>query len=133
MSEKVKLSKNAEKVIDLVGKMNVLELKELVDSLEKKFGVTAVAPQAASVGAATGTTTVTVAEEKVEFDVILKSFGDSKLSVIKEVRSLISLGLKEAKELVESVPQPLKEGVSKEQAEEIKKIIEEAGGEVELK
>ena len=133
MSEKVKLSKNAEKVIDLIGKMNVLELKELVDSLEKKFGVTAVAPQAASVGAAPGTTTVTVIEEKVEFDVILKSFGDSKLSVIKEVRSLISLGLKEAKELVESVPQPLKEGVSKEQAEEIKKIIEEAGGEVELK
>ncbi len=133
MSEKVKLSKNAEKVIDLIGKMNVLELKGLVDSLEKKFGVTAVTPQAASVGGSTGTTTVTVAEEKVEFDVILKSFGDSKLSVIKEVRSLISLGLKEAKELVESVPQPLKEGVSKEQAEKIKKIIEEAGGEVELK
>ena len=132
MAEEIKLSKNAEKVIELIGKMNVLELKALVDAMEETFGVTVVAPMVqTSPAEAAGTPTVT--EEKSEFDVILKSFGDSKLSVIKEVRSLLSLGLKEAKELVESVPQTLKEGVSKEQAKEIKKTLEEAGGEVELK
>ncbi|MCK4226626.1 50S ribosomal protein L7/L12 [candidate division WOR-3 bacterium] len=131
MAEEVKLSKNAEKVIDLVEKMKVLELKALVDAMEEKFGVTAVAPmvQAAPVAAGGGE----APEEKTEFNVILKSFGDSKLSVIKEVRSLLSLGLKEAKELVESAPQSIKEGVSKAEALEIKKTVEEAGGEIELK
>jgi len=131
MAEEVKLSKNAEKVIDLIEKMKVLELKALVDAMEEKFGVTAVAPmvQTAPVAAGDGE----APEEKTEFNVILKSFGDSKLSVIKEVRSLLSLGLKEAKELVESAPQSIKEGVSKVEALEIKKTVEEAGGEIELK
>lgn len=132
MAEEVKLSKNAEKVIELIGKMNVLELKSLVDAMEETFGVTAVAP-VAQVQAVSASGATVAAEEKTEYNVILKSFGDSKLSVIKEVRSLLSLGLKEAKELVESVPQTLKEGVSKEQAEEIMKTLKEAGGEVELK
>ncbi len=132
MAEEVKLSKNAEKVIDLIGKMNVLELKALVDALEETFGVTAVA-QVVQAAPAEAVGAPAAEEEKVTFDIILKSFGDSKLSVIKEVRSLLSLGLKEAKEFVESVPQPLKERVAKGQAEEIKKTLEEAGGEVELK
>lgn len=132
MAEEVKLSKNAEKVIELIGKMNILELKSLIDVMEETFGVTAIAPMVHAMPAeVAGTPTVT--EEKSEFDVVLKSFGDSKLSVIKEVRALLSLGLKEAKELVESVPQTLKESISKEKAEEIKKTLEEAGGEVELK
>jgi len=132
MAEEVKLSKNAEKVIELIGKMNILELKSLVDVMEETFGVTTIAPMVHAMPAeAAGTPTVT--EEKSEFDVVLKSFGDSKLSVIKEVRALLSLGLKEAKEFVESVPQTLKESISKEKAEEIKKTLEEAGGEVELK
>jgi len=132
MAEEVKLSKNAEKVIELIGKLNVLELKALVDAMEETFGVTAVAP-VAQVQSVQAPGAAVAAEEKTEYKVILKSFGDSKLSVIKEVRSLLSLGLKEAKELVESVPQTIKEGVTKEKAEEIKKSLEEAGGEVELK
>jgi large subunit ribosomal protein L7/L12 len=132
MAEEVKLSKNAEKVIELIGKLNVLELKALVDAMEETFGVTAVAP-VAQVQPSQAPGAPVAAEEKTEYNVILKSFGDSKLSVIKEVRSLLSLGLKEAKELVESVPQTLKEGVTKEKADEIKKNLEEAGGEVELK
>ncbi|MEA1912927.1 MAG: 50S ribosomal protein L7/L12 [candidate division WOR-3 bacterium] len=129
MAGKVKLSKKAEKVIDLIGEMNILELKELVDKMEEKFGVTAVAP----VVQPGGVEVASAVEEKTEFDVLLKSFGESKLSVIKEVRSMLSLGLKEAKELVESAPAVLKEGISKEKAEEIKSTIEKAGGEVELK
>lgn len=132
MAEEVKLSKNAEKVIELIGKLNVLELKALVDAMEETFGVTTVAP-IAQVQATQASGAAVAAEEKTEYNVILKSFGDSKLSVIKEVRSLLSLGLKEAKELVESVPQTLKEGVTKEKANEVKKNLEEAGGEVELK
>lgn len=132
MAEEVKLSENAEKVIELIGEMNVLELKELVDAMEEKFGVTASAPmvQAAAAGTAEGGE---AEEEKAEFDVVLKSFGDSKLAVIKEVRSMLDLGLKEAKELVESAPATLREAAGKEDAEEMKKTIEEAGGEVELK
>ncbi len=132
MAEEVKLSKNAEKIIELISKLNVLELKALVDAMEETFGVTAVAP-VAQVQATQAPGAAAAAEEKTEYNVILKSFGDSKLSVIKEVRSLLSLGLKEAKELVESVPQTLKEGMTKEKADEIKKNLEEAGGEVELK
>lgn len=130
MAEEVKLTKNAEKVIDLVGKMNLLELKTLVDAMEERFGVTAAVPVMQAPLASAAQAEV---EEKTEFNVILKSFGDSKLAVIKDVRSLLSLGLKEAKELVESAPQTLKEGISKTEAEEMKKTIEEAGGEVELK
>jgi len=131
MAEVTKLSKNAEKVIDLIGDMTILELNSLVEAMEEKFGVTAVAPVVQVAGGVTGE--AGAAEEKSEFSVVLKSFGDSKLAVIKEVRSLLSLGLKEAKELVESVPSELKEGASKEEAESIKSTIEKAGGEVEIK
>ena len=131
MAEGTKLSKNAEKVIDLIGGMTILELSSLVEAMEEKFGVTAAAPvvQAASVAAGAGG----AVEEKAEFSVTLKSFGESKLAVIKEVRSLLSLGLKEAKELVESAPSVLKEATSKGDAESIKSTIEKAGGEVEIK
>jgi large subunit ribosomal protein L7/L12 len=132
MAEGTKLSKNAEKVIDLIGGMTILELNSLVEAMEEKFGVTAMAPVVQAAGAATGEASKD-AEEKAEFNVTLKSFGDSKLAVIKEVRSLLSLGLKEAKELVESAPAVLKEGTSKEDAESIKATIEKAGGEVEIK
>jgi len=131
MAEVTKLSKNAEKVIDLIGDMTILELNSLVEAMEEKFGVTAVAPVVQVAGGVTGE--AGAAEEKSEFSVVLKSFGDSKLAVIKEVRSLLSLGLKEAKELVESVPSELKEGASKEEAESMKSTIEKAGGEVEIK
>jgi len=131
MAEGTKLSKNAEKVIDLIGGMTILELNSLVEAMEEKFGVTAAAPVVQAVGVAPGA--AGAAEEKAEFNVTLKSFGDSKLAVIKEVRSLLSLGLKEAKELVESAPSILKEATSKEDAEAIKSTIEKAGGEVEVK
>ncbi len=131
MAEGTKLSKNAEKVIDLVGDMTILELNSLVEAMEEKFGVTAVAPVVQVAGGVAGE--AGAAEEKSEFSVVLKSFGDSKLAVIKEVRSLLSLGLKEAKEVVESAPSELKEGASKEEAESMKSTIEKAGGEVEIK
>lgn len=131
MAEGTKLSKNAEKVIDLIGDMTILELNSLVEAMEEKFGVTAVAPVVQVAGGVTGE--AGAAEEKSEFSVVLKSFGDSKLAVIKEVRSLLSLGLKEAKEVVESAPSELKEGASKEEAESMKSTIEKAGGEVEIK
>jgi len=131
MAEVTKLSKNAEKVIDLIGDMTILELNSLVEAMEEKFGVTAVAPVVQVAGGVAGE--AGAAEEKSEFSVVLKSFGDSKLAVIKEVRSLLSLGLKEAKEVVESAPSELKEGASKEEAESMKSTIEKAGGEVEIK
>ncbi len=131
MAESTKLSKNAEKVIDLIGEMTILELNSLVEAMEEKFGVTAMAPVVQAAGVIAGE--AGAAEEKAEFNVVLKSFGDSKLGVIKEVRSLLSLGLKEAKELVESAPSVLKEGASKEEAESMKSTIEKAGGEVEVK
>lgn len=131
MAEGTKLSKNAEKVMDLIGDMTILELNSLVEAMEEKFGVTAAAPVVQAAGVAAGE--AGKEEEKAEFDVTLKSFGESKLAVIKEVRSLLSLGLKEAKELVESAPSVLKEATSKEDAESIKSTIEEAGGEVEIK
>jgi len=131
MAEGTKLSKNAGKVIDLIGEMTILELNSLVEAMEEKFGVTAIAPVVQVAGVGPGE--AGAVEEKAEFDIVLKSFGDSKLAVIKEVRSLLSLGLKEANELVESVPAVLKEGASKEEAESIKSTIEKAGGEVEVK
>lgn len=132
MAEGTKLSKNAEKVIDLIGEMTILELNSLVEAMEEKFGVTAMAPVVQAAGVVAGEAGTT-GEEKTEFNIVLKSFGDSKLAVIKEVRSLLSLGLKEAKELVESAPSVLKESASKEEAESIKSTIEKAGGEVEVK
>jgi large subunit ribosomal protein L7/L12 len=123
-----------EDVVEFISNMSVLELSELVKELEDKFGVSAAAPVAvAAGGGAAGAEAAAPAEEKTEFDVVLTSAGDKKIQVIKEVRAITSLGLKEAKELVEGAPQPLKEGVAKEEAEEIKKKIEGAGGSVEIK
>ena len=121
-------------VIEFISNMTVLELSELVKELEEKFGVSAAAPVAvAAAGPAAGGDAGGAAEEKTEFDVILTAAGDKKIGVIKEVRGITALGLKEAKDLVEGAPQPIKEGVSKEEAEEIKGKIEAAGGSVELK
>ena len=122
-----------EDVIEFISNMSVLELAEMIQELEEKFGVSAAAPVAvAAAGAAPGGDAAP-AEEKTEFDVILAGAGDQKIKVIKEVRAITSLGLKEAKELVEGAPQPLKEGVTKDEAEEIKGKIEAVGGSVEVK
>ncbi len=119
-------------VIDFLSNMSVLELSELIKELEEKFGVSAAAPAAVAVAGAPAAGGE-VAAEQTEFDVILTSFGDAKIKVIKEVRAITSLGLKEAKGLVEGVPAPLKEGVTKEEAEEIKTQIEAVGAAVEIK
>jgi len=123
-----------EDVIDFIANMSVLELSELIKELEEKFGVSAAAPVGVAMAApAGGGDAGAAAEEKTEFDVILTTAGDKKIGVIKEVRAITSLGLKEAKDLVEGAPKPIKEGVSKAEAEEIKKKIEAAGGTVEIK
>ena len=123
-----------EDVIEFISGMSVLELSELIKELEEKFGVSAAAPVAvAAAGAGPADAGAAVEEEKTEFDVILAGAGDQKIKVIKEVRAITSLGLKEAKELVESAPQAVKEGVSKEEAAEIKEKIEAVGGAVEIK
>ena len=122
-----------DQVIEFISNMSVLEMSELVKEMEDKFGVSAaVASVAAPVAAGTGDAAAPV-EEKTEFDVILTSIGEKKINVIKEVRGITGLGLKEAKEAVESAPKAIKEGVSKEEAEEIKKKLEEAGASVEIK
>jgi large subunit ribosomal protein L7/L12 len=121
-------------VVEFISNMSVLELSEFIKELEEKFGVSAAAPVAvAAAGAAPADAGAAPAEEKTEFDVVLASAGDQKIKVIKEIRAITSLGLKEAKDLVESAPQPIKEGVSKEEAQEIKEKIEAVGGSVELK
>ena len=121
-------------VVEFISGMSVLELSEFIKELEEKFGVSAAAPVAvAAAGAAPADAGAGPAEEKTEFDVVLTAAGDQKIKVIKEIRAITSLGLKEAKELVESAPQPVKEGVSKEEAGEIKEKIEAVGGSVELK
>ena len=122
-----------DQVIEFISNMSVLEMSELVKEMEEKFGVSAAsAAVAAPVAAGTGDEAAS-AEEKTEFDVILTSIGEKKINVIKEVRGITGLGLKEAKEAVESSPKAIKEGVSKEEAEEVKKKLEEAGASVELK
>lgn len=118
-------------VIDFIANMTVLELSEMIKEMEEKFGVSAAAPVA--VAAAGPALAAAPVEEKTEFDVILKSGGEKKIQVIKEVRAITSLGLKEAKDLVEGTPAPIKEGVSKEEAADIKAKIEAAGGTVEIK
>ncbi|MDD2463725.1 MAG: 50S ribosomal protein L7/L12 [Desulfobulbus sp.] len=120
-----------EDVIEFIANMTVLELSELIKELEEKFGVSAAAPVA--VAAAAPADGAAAAEEKTEFDVILTSAGSEKIKVIKEVRAITALGLKEAKELVESAPSAVKEGVSKDEAAAIKTQIEGAGGSVEIK
>ncbi|MBO6177654.1 MAG: 50S ribosomal protein L7/L12 [Selenomonadaceae bacterium] len=121
-----------EEILQAIESMTVLELSELVKDMEEKFGVSAAAPVAvaAAPGAAAG---AAAAEEKSEFDVILAGAGDKKINVIKVVREITGLGLKEAKELVDGAPKPVKEGAAKAEAEEIKKKLEEAGASVELK
>jgi len=118
-----------EDVVSFIDNMTVLEMSEFVKELEDKYGVTAAAPAAAAPAAAGEA----VAEEKTEFDVILTAAGDKKIQVIKEVRTITGLGLKDAKDLVEAAPKAIKEGVKKDEAEEIKKKVEEAGGSVEVK
>jgi large subunit ribosomal protein L7/L12 len=119
-------------VIEFIANMSVLELSELIKELEEKFGVSAAAPVAVAAAGPAGDAGA-AAEEQTEFDVILAGVGDQKIKVIKEVRAITSLGLKEAKELVEGAPQPVKEGITKEEAEEIKTKIEAVGGAVEIK
>ena len=123
-----------EQEVEFISNMSVLELSEMVKELEEKFGVSAAAAAVAAAPAAGGAAGgEAAAEEKTEFDVILTSFGDKKINVIKEVRGITGLGLKEAKEFVESCPKAVKEGVSTEEAEEIKKKLEEAGASAEIK
>ena len=123
-----------EQVVEFISNMSVLELSEMVKELEEKFGVSAAAAAVAAAPAAGGAAGgEAAAEEKTEFDVILTPFGDKKINVIKEVRAITGLGLKEAKEFVESCPKAVKEGVSTEEAEEIKKKLEEAGASAEIK
>ena len=125
-----------DEIVEAIGNMTLLEVAELVKKLEEKFGVSAAAvvaaaPVAAASGAPAGP--APAAEEKTEFTVVLKSAGANKINVIKVVREITGLGLKEAKELVDSAPKPVKEGVSKEEAESIAKKLQEAGAEVEIK
>ncbi len=122
---------NLEKIVEDLSALTVMEAAELSNLLEEKWGVSAAAP--VSVAAAGPVAGGEAAEEKTEFDVILTAAGDKRINVIKEVRAITALGLKEAKELVESAPKPVKEGVKKEEAEELKKKLEEAGASAELK
>lgn len=120
----------AEELIGAIENMTVLELAELVKALQEKFGVSAAAPVAAAAPAAGG---AAVVEEKTAFDVVLKSAGDKKIQVIKVVRELTGLGLKEAKEVVDAAPKTIKEGVSKEEADKLKGLLESEGAVVEIK
>jgi len=133
MSEetKVEVSAEMEKIISAVENMTVLELSKLVKALEDRLGVSAAAPVA--VAAAAPAAAAAAAEEKTEFDVILTSFGEKKVGVIKEVRALTGLGLKDAKDLVEAAPKAIKEGVAKDEAEKIKAQLEGVGATVEVK
>ncbi|HJN22625.1 MAG TPA: 50S ribosomal protein L7/L12 [Rhodospirillales bacterium] len=120
---------NLEKIADELSNLTILEASELSKMLEEKWDVSAAAPVAAAAAPAAAA----VAEEKDEFNIVLVSFGEKKINVIKEVRAITALGLKEAKDLVESVPKAVKEGIRKEEAEELKKKLEEAGATVEIK
>lgn len=124
-----------DELISAIEQMSVLELNELVKALEEKFGVSAAAPVAVAAAPVAGAAAAAAPaqEEKTEFDVILTAAGDKKIQVIKVVRELTGLGLKEAKDLVDGAPKPVKQGVPKDQAEEIKKKLEEAGATVEVK
>ena len=117
-------------ILNAIAEMSVMEVVELVEAMEEKFGVTAAAATAVVAGPAEGGA---AEAEQTEFDVIMKSFGGNKVAVIKAVRGITGLGLKEAKEAVEGAPTPIKEGVDKAEAEEVKKQLEEAGAEVEIK
>jgi large subunit ribosomal protein L7/L12 len=120
-------------VLNYLENANMLEVSELIKDIEEKFGVTAAAPVAVAAGPAVAGAPVEAAEEKTEFDVVLVSAGEKKIQVIKVVRAITNLGLKEAKDLVDNAPKPIKEGVAKAEADDIQKQIEEAGGSVEIK
>lgn len=120
-------------IINFIANMSVLELSELIKEMEDKFGVSAAAPVAVAVAGQVDASAAEQAEEKTEFDVILLSFGDKKIQVIKEVRVITGLGLKDAKTLVEEAPTSIKEGIAKDEAEKIKGQLEEAGAQAEIK
>ena len=122
-----------EDVLTYLENASMLEVSELIKDIEEKFGVTAAAPVAMAAGPAAAAAPVEAAEEKTEFDVVLVAAGEKKIQVIKVVRAITNLGLKEAKDLVDNAPNPVKEGISQAEADDIKKQIEEAGGTVELK
>ena len=126
---------NKDDILEAIGNMSVFELAELIDAFKSKFGVTIAAPAAAPAGGAAGgaAAAAPAVEEQTEFTVVLKSGGEKKIQVIKEIRAITSLGLKEAKDLVEGAPGTVKEGVNKQEAEEIKKKLEAQGAVVELK
>lgn len=134
MSEETKteVTKEMDEFISKIEEMSVLELSKLVKALEDRLGVSAAAPMAVAAAPA-DSGDAAAEEEKTEFDVILENFGDKKIPVIKEVRSITGLGLKDAKELVEGAPKAIKEGVEKDEAEKVKKQLEDAGAKVELK
>lgn len=127
------MAANLEKIVDDLSNLTVMEAAELSKLLEDKWGVSAAAPVAVAAGGAAAANDAGAAEEKDEFDVVLAAAGDKKINVIKEVRSITGLGLKEAKDIVEGAPKTLKEGVKKEEAEAFRKQLEEAGATVELK
>ncbi|MES9997411.1 50S ribosomal protein L7/L12 [Desulfovibrio aminophilus] len=127
------MSVTKEQVVEFIANMTVLELSEFIKELEEKFGVSAAAPMAAFAAAPAAAAPAEAAEEKTEFDVILTAAGDNKIGVIKVVRALTGLGLKEAKAVVDEAPKPVKEAVSKAEADEAKKQLEEAGAKVEIK
>lgn len=122
-----------EEMLDTIANMSVMDVVELIEAMEEKFGVSAAAPVAVAAAPPAGAEAGAAAEEKTEFNVVLTSFGSNKVQVIKSVRSITGLGLKEAKDMVEGVPSPVKEGVSKGEAEDLKKQLEEAGASVEIK
>ena len=124
-------TEKSQQILDMIKELTIIELSDLVKAVEEEFGISAAAPIA--VAGAAPAAGAAAAEEKSEFDVILKAFGAKKLDVIKVVREITGLGLKDAKDLVEGAPKAVKEGASKEDAEDIKKKLEEAGAEVELK
>lgn len=134
METKVELTEKMKGVMDSIEKMTVMELADLVKALEEKFGVSAAAPVAvAAAGAPAGAAPAAAAEEKSTFTVVLAAAGTNKIQVIKEIRTLTSLGLKEAKDLVDGAPKTVKEGATKDEADKIKKTLEAAGAKVELK
>ncbi len=124
---------STEEILESIANMTTMQVVELIEAMEEKFGVSAAVAAVAAAPAGGATAAETQAEEQTEFDVVMSSFGANKVAVIKAVRALTSLGLKEAKDLVESVPTPIKEGVSKDEAEDVKKQLEEAGATVEVK
>ena len=127
------MSVSKDDILEAIANMSVMEVVDLISAMEEKFGVSAAAPMAMMAAGPAGDAGGAAAEEQTEFDVVLTTTGDKKIAVIKEVRAITGLGLKEAKELVDSAPKAVKEGVAKEEAEKIKAQLEEAGAQVELK